>query len=50
MKRTMIRDIPDNIHKDFKLMCVEKEVSMNRELLRLIKEEVERFRQHGLKK
>lgn len=44
MKRTMVRDIPEDIHRDFKVMCVQKGVSMNAELLRLIREAVEGYR------
>ena len=44
MKRAMIRDIPDDIHKDFKILCVEKSVSMNQELLKMIREAVEKYR------
>jgi len=40
----MIRDIPDELHKKFKIMCVEKGVSMNAELLRLIKEAVDKYK------
>jgi len=44
MKTTMIRKVPDDIHKDFRIMCFEKSVSMNTELLRLMKEAVEKYR------
>jgi plasmid stability protein len=44
MKRIMIRDVPDDIHKDFRIMCLKKDVSMNQELLRMIKEAVEKYR------
>ena len=49
MKRTIIRDIPDDIHKDFKIMCVEKEISMNKELLRMIQEAVKKYRKENKK-
>ena len=45
MKRAMIRDIPEDIYRDFKIMCVEKDISMNKELLRMIKETVEKYRE-----
>ena len=48
MKRTMLRNIPEDVHKDFKIMCVEKGVSMNAELLRLMKEAVEKYRKSKL--
>jgi len=44
MKTTMIRKIPDDIHRDFRIMCLKKDVSMNTELLRMIKEAVEKYR------
>ncbi len=44
MKTTMIRKVPDDVHKDFRIMCFEKGVSMNTELLRLMKEAVEKYR------
>jgi len=49
MKRTIIRDIPDDIHQDFKIMCVKKDISMNKELLRMIKEAVEKYRKEKKK-
>ena len=36
----MIRQIPDLIHKDFKKLCQVKQVSMEKEIVRLISREV----------
>jgi hypothetical protein len=40
MGSILIRQIPDPIHKDFKKLCQSKQVSMERELVRLISREV----------
>jgi len=44
MRKLFIRNIPDDIHRDFKMMCVGKDVSMNTELLRIITEIVKKYR------
>jgi len=41
---TKIRDLPDDLHKDLKRLCVEEEISMNKKILQLITREVEKFR------
>ena len=37
-----IRDIPDELHLKFKLICTAKRVSMNEYIIRLIEKEVEK--------
>ena len=44
MKKILISKIPEGLHQAFKIMCVEKNISMNAELLRLIKDEVGKYR------
>ena len=48
MKSAMIRNIPDEIHKEFRIMCLEKGVSMNSELVRLMKQAVEEYKKRKL--
>ena len=48
MGTTIIRDIPDELHKAFKMMCLEKDTSMNAELIRLIKQAVEEYKRRKL--
>jgi hypothetical protein len=40
MGSILIRQIPDPIHKDFKKLCQTKQISMEREIVRLISREV----------
>ncbi len=40
MGSILIRQIPDPIHKDFKKLCQSKQISMEREIVRLISREV----------
>ena len=47
MKNTIIRNIPDDIHRDFKVMCAKKGVSINQELIRLMKEAVDKEGKKG---
>jgi predicted HicB family RNase H-like nuclease len=35
-----IRDVPKELHHKFKVMCAEKDISMNKLLIQLIKEAV----------
>jgi len=37
-----IREVPDELHKKFKLLCVKKNISMNKYLIQMIKKEVEK--------
>ena len=41
MKDMRIREIPDDLHLRFKLLCVKKNISMNKYLIQMIKKEVE---------
>jgi len=43
-----IREIPDELHKDFKIMCVDKKISMNDLVIQLMKEAVEKYKQKKL--
>ena len=38
-----IRDIPDELHLKFKLMCTVKKISMNKYVQQLIEKEVEEY-------
>ena len=40
MGAILIRQIPDPLHKDFKRLCQAKQVSMEKEIVRLISREV----------
>jgi len=40
MGSILIRQIPDPLHKDFKKLCQSKQVSMEKEIVRLISREV----------
>jgi hypothetical protein len=40
MGAILIRQIPDPLHKDFKKLCQQKQISMERELIRLMTREV----------
>jgi len=42
MRQLIIRDIPDDLHKAFKLLCVKQGVSMNKKIIQLIKKVVEK--------
>ncbi len=37
-----IRDLPTELHYQFKLLCVKKKISMNKYLLKMIEKEVEK--------
>ncbi len=50
MVSMLTRDIPDNLHKRFKVLCVEHEVSMNAKVIELIREFVERQEKKKAKK
>ncbi|MHA1782017.1 MAG: FitA-like ribbon-helix-helix domain-containing protein [Promethearchaeota archaeon] len=43
MKTLIIRNIPDDVHKKFKIMCAEKDTSMNQEIIKLMKEAVDKY-------
>ena len=40
MKFVMVRDVPDALHKKFKIACVKKNISMNKCMIELIKQYV----------
>ena len=42
MKDMRIREVPDELHRKFKLLCVKKNISMNKYLIQMIKKEVEK--------
>jgi len=42
MKSIMIRNVPEDLHREFKILCVKKEVSINEQLLNLMRKEVEK--------
>ena len=42
MAQVNIRNIPDEIHKAFKIICVKKGITLNDYYLQIIKKEVER--------
>ncbi len=44
------RNVPDDLHKRFKVLCVEHEVSMNAKVIELIREFVERQEKKKAKK
>lgn len=41
MASITIRDVPEDLRKRFKLACVEKDVSMNTQIIELIKQFVD---------
>ncbi len=41
-KVIMLRNVPDQVHRDFKLLCVKRGVSMRDRLQQLIEEDVRR--------
>jgi hypothetical protein len=42
MATITIRDVPEELRKAFKLLCVEQDTSMNKRIIELIRSEVER--------
>jgi len=40
--KIQIRDLPRDVHRAFKILCVKETVSMNKKLLLMIREEVSR--------
>ncbi len=49
MVKMFLRNVPDDLHKRFKVLCVEHEVSMNAKVIGLIREFVEREEKKGKK-
>jgi hypothetical protein len=42
MGSILLRQVPDLLHKDFKKLCQTKQISMEKEIVRLISREVEK--------
>ena len=42
MGSTLLRQVPDPLHKEFKKLCQTKQTSMEREIVRLISREVQK--------
>lgn len=42
MKTIMIRNVPEELHKEFKILCVKRGLSINEQLLNLMRKEVEK--------
>jgi len=49
MVKMFLRNVPDDLHKRFKVLCVEHEVSMNAKVIDLIRKFVEREEKKGKK-
>jgi plasmid stability protein len=45
MKQIMVRDVPDDLHVEFKLLCVRKGISMNRRIIELIREDLKKTKE-----
>ncbi len=50
MVKMITRDISDDLHKRFKMLCVEHETSMNAKVIDLIRKFVEREEKRKAKK
>lgn len=48
MANINLRDIPDDLVKQFKIHCLEKDISMRKEIIRLMKEVVEKVKKGKL--
>ena len=42
MKQIMVRDVPDDLHIEFKLLCVKRGISMNRRIIELIRGDIKK--------
>jgi plasmid stability protein len=47
MAEMRIRNIPENLHKRFKMLCVDERVSINEKIIQLVKEAVEKWEAKG---
>ena len=47
MAEMRIRNIPENLHKRFKMLCVDEGISINEKVIQLVKEAVERWKPTG---
>ena len=45
MKQIMVRDVPDDLHIEFKLLCVKREISMNRRIIELMREDLKKTKE-----
>jgi len=45
MKNILIRKVPEDVHEDFRILCIRRKSSMNEELLKFIQKEVEKAAQ-----
>ena len=44
MGNIVIKSVPDDLKKEFKMMCVDKNVSMSAKIIELLKQEVEHYK------
>lgn len=42
MKDMRIKEVPDELHYQFKLLCVKKKITMNKYLIRMLEKEIEK--------
>ena len=42
MKEMRIRNVPDEVHRGFKILCTKKDTNMNEYLIRLMKKEIKK--------
>ena len=47
MAEMRIRNIPENLHKRFKMLCVDEQISINAKIIQLVKEVVEKWEAKG---
>ncbi len=47
MAEMRIRNIPENLHKKFKMLCVDEQISINAKIIQLVKEAVEKWETKG---
>jgi plasmid stability protein len=47
MAEMRIRNIPENLHKRFKMLCVDEGISINEKVIRLVKEAVDKWESKG---
>ena len=48
MGTILIRNVPNDLRKEFKLLCIQKNTNMTEELIRFIREEVEKAKKGKL--
>ena len=47
MAEMRIRNIPENLHKRFKMLCVDEQISINAKIIQLVKVAVEKWEAKG---